>query len=124
MSRNYHMYTLWMTIQDIIGPATNWPAYIRKLFWTKNVKYFNRAILASFVFVNGLNPQIFMEWAELLHLCRDRSACNHFQSLFAMFEAGKYIGKRTLYAYNVTVDEYQYVDGSPHSRPAWWKVHY
>ena len=32
-----------------------------------------RILLATFVFVNGLNPVIFMEWAEARGMCHDRT---------------------------------------------------
>lgn len=113
MSKNYHEYCLWMNIQDIIGAAKLWPAYIRTLFWSKNVKYFHRAVLAAFIYINGLNPDIFLEWVELRKICRDKSAYKHFKSLFSDFESGKYIGKHKLYGYNVAMGEYQYIDGCP-----------
>jgi hypothetical protein len=102
-----------MSIQDIIGAAKLWPAYIRTLFWSRNVKYFSRAVLAAFVYINGLNPEIFIEWVELRKICRDKSAKNHFKALFSDFESGKYVGKHTLYGYNVAMGQYEYIDGCP-----------
>ena len=80
--RNLAIYEKWTELQDLLGDAKLWPKKIRRLFWTKNVKHFDRIILSSFVFVNGLNPVIFLEWVELMGLCRDRAARNHFDALF------------------------------------------
>ena len=46
-------------MQDIIGDAGKWPKLIRRLFWTENLKHFQRCIVAAFVYVNGLDPDIF-----------------------------------------------------------------
>ena len=106
-NRNRIIYHLWMDIQDVIGPARLWPYRIRALFWTRNLNHFQRILIAAFVWVNGLNPVIFMEWAALMHLCRDRIATNHFIALFRLFESVNY----RLYAYNVTMGRYEYLDG-------------
>ena len=81
-NRNRKIYSLWRDIQEIVGPARDWPFLIRRLFWTKNMRHFQRILIATFVYVNGLNPVIFMEWADQLNLARDRSARNHFEALF------------------------------------------
>ena len=49
---------LWFEIQDIIGLAKLWPHLIWKLFWTKGIKHDMRPIIAAFVVVNGLNPEV------------------------------------------------------------------
>ena len=45
-------------MQDIIGDAGKWPKLIR-LFWTENPKHFHRCIVTAFVYVNGLNRDIY-----------------------------------------------------------------
>ena len=104
-------YILWTDLQDIIGKANLWPLKIRKLFWTRNVKHFDRLLIAAFAYVNGLNPVVFMEWADLIQMCRDQAARNHFIAIFKLFEEGR---NYRLYAYNVTLNQYQYIDGSVH----------
>jgi len=61
------------------------------------------------VFVNGLNPVIFMEWAEARGMCRDRAAYNHFKALFQIFESGRYY---KLYAFHVGNNRYEWLDGT------------
>lgn len=106
--RNREIYNLWQTIQDIIGDKSKWPRKIRALFWTRNLKHFDRCIVAVFVYVNGLNPDIFLEWAEKQFLCRDKAAFTHFQNLFKAFEQKRY----KLYAYNISNNRYEYIDGT------------
>ena len=60
------VYRQWIIIQDIIGDAKKWPKLTRRLFWKQNVKHFERLLLAAFVYVNGLNHTIFLEWAYLI----------------------------------------------------------
>ena len=107
-STSSKIFEKWMEIQDIIGKANLWPLRVRRLFWTANLKHFDRIIVCAFVYVNGLNPCVFLEWAYLLNLGRDQSAYRHFEALFKLFENKNY----NLYAYNVTNNRYEYLDGS------------
>ena len=100
---------LWIDIQDVVGLQNLWPNRIRDLFWSRNVKYFDRQVVAAFVFVNGLNPEIFLEWVNLIGMARDRPAIDHFKWLFRQFETDP--RKFTLYGYNVTNNRYEYING-------------
>ena len=83
-SNNRRIYELWMTIKDIVGRASLWPVSIRRYFWTQNLKLWQRTLVAAFVFINGLNPQIFMEWVEVLHLASDSAAFDIFNIFFLL----------------------------------------
>ena len=107
VARNRQIYELWRDIQDIIGNARLWPYRIRALFWKQGVKHFERILLVTFVLVNGLNPEVFMEWVDLVNLCNNTSARRHFEALFRLLPERNY----TLYAYNVTNNRYEYLDG-------------
>ena len=107
--RDRQIYRLWMTIQDIVGEASLWPVLIRRLFWTPNLIHWHRILICTFVYVNGLNPEIFFEWVNLLQLGRDSAAYRHFRALFRLFENGR---NYTLYAYNVTNNSYEYLNGN------------
>lgn len=110
VSRNRQIFLQWSSIQDIVGDAKKWPVMIRRLFWTKNLTHFQRILVSAFVFVNGLNPVVFLDWVDLMGLCRDNSGRKEFESLFKAFEEGKY--PTGIYAYNVTMNYYQYLDGT------------
>ena len=97
---NRQIYECWMTIQDIIGRASLWPVSIRRYFWTPNLKLWQRTLVATFVFINGLNPTDFMDWVELLHFCSDSEAIRHFEYLFSTFESNP--RRYNLYGYNVS----------------------
>lgn len=112
LSRNRQIYNLWTSIQDIIGPANLWPVNIRRYFWTANLNHFQRILVCTFVYVNGLNEVIFLEWASLLKLGRDSAANRHFEALFRLFHAGR---NYTLYAYNVSNNRYEYLNGTIHT---------
>ena len=109
MSTNRQIYEILMSVQDIIGPAYLWPINIRRYFWTANLTHFQRILVCTFVYVNGLNPEIFMQWVELLHLARDPAALRHFNALFGLFQNGR---NYTLYAYNVSNNRYEYLNGT------------
>ena len=49
---------LWFEIQDIIGPAKNWPEWIFKLFFTRNLDHSKRPLICAFVIFNGLNTEV------------------------------------------------------------------
>ena len=89
-SKNRMIFEKWTDIQEIIGPANKWPVLVRKLFWKGNIQHFDRLLVASFVYVNGLNPVIFLEWARLISLCRDETGYKHFEELFKFFDYRKY----------------------------------
>ena len=109
-SRNRQIYELWMSIQDIIGAAYLWPINIRRLFWIGNLSHFQRIVVFTFVYVNGVNPEIFKEWVELLNLARNSEAIRHFNTLFHLFDSG---GNYQLYAYNVSISKWlSTVDGN------------
>ncbi len=110
-SRNRLIADQWALIKDIVGSPTLWPINIRRFFWTKHLTHFQRFQIACFVYVNGLSPETFVEWANLLNLCRDQSARNHFTFLFNSFEQGQY-GDR-YYAYNVSNRRYEFLNGTP-----------
>ena len=65
--RDKNIYTLWKDIQDIVGPANEWPKIIRKCFWSK-IDHKMRPVVAAFVYINGLNPvvPISIEFFQLL----------------------------------------------------------
>ena len=58
--------TVWMDIQDIVGKATLWPREVRQLFWQKKPSHFDRLIVAAFVYINGLNLVIFIDWLQCI----------------------------------------------------------
>jgi hypothetical protein len=76
-----------------------------------------RQIISAFVFVNGLNPSIFLQWIQLRGLARDRQAQNHFAYLFDQFEKDPTKFGYGLYAYNVTMGHYQKINGERHTYP-------
>ena len=103
---------LWLTFADIIGPTHRWPVTVRRLFWTPILNYLQRLLVAAFVYVNGCNPEMFMEWVDPMHLCRDTSAIRHIDSLFTAFDNVSWSGRQRYYAYNVTFGRLEFIDGT------------
>ena len=54
-------YELWKDMQDIVGSASFWPRSIQKYFWTAYLLHFQRVLTATFVWVNGLNPEVYYD---------------------------------------------------------------
>ncbi len=105
INHQIYVYERLKTIEDIVGSQTLWPYFIRRLFWSQHVKHWDKIMLATVFYVNGLNPEIFMEWADLMYMCRDGGANNHFRALFHIRALFHLFGARrnyTMYAYNVS----------------------
>ena len=100
---------LWSDIQDLIGKANLWPIFIRNLFWSKNIKHYSGILICAFVFVNGLNPIVFLQWCDLRGMCRDNSSRNEIVSLLNAFESNP--SKYNYYAYNVHFNRYETLSG-------------
>ena len=81
-TRNQRIHHLWMDIQDIVGPARLWPFQVRRSFWTRGLTHWQRILVCTFSFVNGLNPAVFLEWSGLLHLFRNQEGMRHVEALF------------------------------------------
>lgn len=104
-------YKLYCEIQDIVGNASLWPRNIRLWFW-KGATYTQRPILVAFFYINGLNPELFMDWCAMSKMAKDESARAHYKHLFKSMEGGKHL--QYLYGYNVTLGYYQTVSGKRH----------
>ena len=63
-----YTYILFDDICNIIGPSDEWPVSILKMFWRPNTRHWERFILCTFVAVNGLNSDIFLEWIDVMSL--------------------------------------------------------
>ena len=112
MPRHGKQYSVWSSIVEIVGPITDWPVKIRKLFWTKHISNFQRLILATFIFVNGLNPELIKDWISVgINLFRDKEAEKHIFYLIEQFEKQNHRYTK-YYNYNVTHNRYEHVDGT------------
>ena len=114
--RNYkpdipdHVYLLWDDICEVIGDPDKWPTVMRTLFWAPNIGHWNRMKLCGFVVVNGLHPQYFMDWVDLMGLARDNKARYEFCNLLKELNTNKERWSH-VYAYNVTMHRYEYITG-------------
>ena len=62
------LHNAWVMIQDIIGDAGTWPAWIRSLFWTSELHYTDRMKIAAFGYNNGLTPKALSDFFVLRKL--------------------------------------------------------
>ena len=103
------VFILLGTIQEIIGSATLWPRNIRKLFWKKFPTNFDRMLLGSFSWINGLNPVILLEWFDTTGNLRDAAARKNICDFFYYCENNRYYN---LYGWNVNNRRYEKLDGT------------
>ena len=101
---------LWLDIIDIIGPIHLWPKDIRKLFWEKHWTNKQRFKIAVFAYINGLNPEVLLDWICLFKNTNHNGEV-HIRYLMDKFEEG-ILYRRQYYSWNVAQSRYQYLDGS------------
>ena len=103
----------WLHIKDIIGPdLSRWPRGMPNLFWTSELNHKQRFKISCFVWVNGLDPVLFLEWCDLADLLRDDQALRHVKYLFRKFESGDW--NKKYWQWNVAMNCDQYLGGEPH----------
>ena len=101
---------LWYDMVDIVGPVRNWSPKIRNLFFRKNITHSQRFQFCTFIYVNGVNPDMLIDWVDRMELCSSEKSRSEFVSLLTTFETNpkKYAH---MYAYNVYFHRYEYLDG-------------
>lgn len=109
MSRNLQVFNTWTLIQDLVGDATTWPRIIRRVFWDKDAGHWQRIMLATFAFVNGLTPSVLFEWLSLLNFPQRK--IDHMKYLIKRFEDNPRCYR--LYSWNTTMRRYEWLDGQP-----------
>ena len=67
--------------------------------------------ISAFVYLNGLNPEIFYEWCEELKLLRDDSAWRHVKYLFDKFENTNFYHDR-IYSFHVGFEKWMFLNGN------------
>ena len=61
-------------ILDIIGPVMNWPPEIRNLFFKTKLTHIELVKISSFANVNGLDPDLLVEWCDKMKLHKDKKS--------------------------------------------------
>ena len=103
--------TLWYDILDIIGPVRNWPPSIRNLFFKNNLTHTEILKLATFGFVNGLNPDMLVDWCDKMNLHSNKKSRHDMIHLLVVFETDPDRYKH-MYQYNVLWHRYEFLDGT------------
>ena len=110
---NRIIFEKWELILDLVGgPVTLWPRVIRRLFWKRNLNYRERFIVACFVWVNGLNPETFYEWAALVGGIHPQNTHGwaHMRGLFIKFERDGWRMDH-YWGWNIDNGRYEYLNG-------------
>ena len=108
--RKVNEFELWTKIQNAVGNATTWPAKCRQLFWTRNLDYWDRLMLAVFVHINSLDLYLLLKWAKLKGLFLNRKAQSQTLRILQSFNAG---ALPKLYGFNVRNCQFEWVNGGP-----------
>lgn len=106
---NAEVYSTWTLIQDIIGDCHRWPRKIRRVFWKKEAKHWERIMIATFAFVNGLAPSLLEHWLGIVNFPTQRKV--HIMYLVHKYEENPRCYR--LYAWNVTMQRNEWLDGRP-----------
>ena len=101
---------LWLEILDIIGPVRNWPPKMRNLFFTRGLTHYQCLKVCAFVYVNGLNPEMFYEWNDHFKLIAKADALRECKNWFTEFEYNLFKWQ-DIYQFNVYHNRYKFIDG-------------
>ena len=82
---------------------------MRNLFFKQGLSHFERLKVCPFVYVNGLNPVMFFEWADFLQLLSNEAAHRECQNWFNEFKNNTTKWKH-IYQFNVYYHRYKYID--------------
>ena len=105
-----YAYILFDDICNVIGPSNEWLEKILKLFWSRNVKHWDRFLLTTFIVVYRLNPEVFLDWINVIHLARDNAALEELKYLIHTFTTNTSKWNRA-YGYNILNHRYEYLRG-------------
>ena len=95
-------------MQDIVKNASLWQRRVRILFWKRNLGHWDRVLVCSFCWVNGLNPTVLLEWLVPRRSCTVGDAkYDHIRRLLNYVTKGRYA--RALYLWNVSNNRYKYL---------------
>lgn len=98
-------------IQEIVGHCTLWkPQHIRKYFFQRHLNNWERFTLSVFFYVNGLDVETLLTWMLFRGQLRDNAAEQHIRYCYTQMESGNW-NNRDYYAYNVSMDHWQFVNG-------------
>jgi len=99
-------------LENIVGERWRWPLDILSIILYKPIwKYLDRFKVATFCFVNGCCLDAIMPYVHHTKQITKHDSLDHFKSLFAVFEEGGSYYTNRYYAFNVTMDRYEYLDG-------------
>ena len=94
------------------GPLPQWPRQIRRyMFRKKELTHFKRIVLCTFIYINGIDWRLFVEWVQLMELCRDNSGYREVETLLRAYREGRY--PKGSYGYHVAYQQWLWCDGSP-----------
>ena len=70
-------------------------------------------VYLKIIFLFGIKIlQVFTAWAQMMGLCRDRAAMDEMKSLLNAWEENPKKWTPSFYAWNVSMNRYEYLDGS------------
>ena len=101
---------LWLEFLDIIGPVQNWPPKMRNLFFTRDLTHYQCLKVCAFVYVNGLNPEMFYEWNDHFKLIAKADALQECVNWFREFKYNLFKWQ-DIYQFNVYHNRYEFIDG-------------
>lgn len=100
---------LWAHIKDILTPVDMWPKGMRLLFW-KEPRYQDRLTLMCFAWVNGLDPELLIEWFRITGKLYKKDREQHFRSILKVLKTEPL--KYKWWAYCLHSRRREFMDGS------------
>lgn len=96
----------WLRMQEVLGSASNWPQIIRRKIWCSNLRYADRAFLASFGFANGCPSDLLVDVLKFCNTHATEVKCQKIIALYGYFGQDSEEGDRIrekYYAFNLII---------------------
>ena len=94
---------------------------IQRYFWTRNLSHWERVLTATFIWINGLNPDVYYDWCELKAFFSRGSAIHrHSEQLLRYFREGR---RYSLWSWHVLNWRYEWLDGTVRVPPPTQRSH-
>ena len=71
----------WLDLEDLVGDHKLWPKKVKRKIWKRSIGHFDRMIICSFAFVNGLLLDALLKFVKAVNPQRNPSEYREVVSL-------------------------------------------
>ena len=100
---------MWEHIKDILGPVNDWPFGMKERFW-RAPRYRDRISVLCFAWINGLDPELVIQWYGLNGWLDKKDREVHMRSILKVLEEEP--RRYNWWSYCIFTGRREYMDGS------------